>query len=625
MALQTIGIGTSANDGTGDPLRTAFTKINANFAELYGDDTDATNFVFEDKTPQLGGNLDINGFNITSARSNEAIRIIPNGTGTVELEKNTAVTGTLTVSTSLALASGATVTGILDEDAMGTNSATQLATQQSIKAYVDSTVTAQDLDFQGDSGGALNIDLDSETLDIAGGTGIDTVGASNTLTVNIDATVATLTGSQTLTNKVLTSPTVSAPTITGTATIDNLTFNDNIIGSASNADISITPGGTGDVVMGAIRLHGTTFSSGDSSLIQFAENVNVTGTTTVGGTLNTADIATTGQHTITGQADIDYVRIKDNKITTNASNANLELAANGSGTIDIKNAMTTLGQTVTGVLTVDGSTAIDNLTINGNTITATNSNGGIVLQPNGTGVVTINGDSVTMTGRLDVLSLTVNSDLWMAAGSKITPFNTNQDVVIEASGTGSVVLDQVSITDNTITTHVSNANLVLDTDGTGVVAVTPQLTLSGSFKQAIHTFTATDAITETEHAGRTCLLGEVGGNALVTLTLPDATGSGATYKFIVSVANTSNYVIVAPDASNTIGGIMLYLDEDGTAVTAFPTVAATDTITLNGGTTGGIIGDYLELVDIATDKWHVRGTMRVSAGANPATPFSATV
>ena len=624
MAKETIGIGTSANDGTGDPLRTAFTKINANFSELYGDTAEA-NDILDDTSPQLGGDLDINGWNITSARSNEAIRVIPNGTGTIELEKNTAVTGTLTVSTSLALASGATVTGILDEDAMGTNSATQLATQQSIKAYVDSTVTAQDLDFQGDSGGALNIDLDSETLDIAGGTGIDTVGASNTLTVNIDATVATLTGSQTLTNKVLTSPTVSAPTITGTATIDNLTFNDNIIGSASNADISITPGGTGDVVMGAIRLHETTFSSGDSSLIQFAENVNVTGTTTVGGTLNTADIATTGQHTITGQADIDYVRIKDNKITTNASNANLELAANGSGTIDIKNAMTTLGQTVTGVLTVDGSTAIDNLTINGNTITATNSNGGIVLQPNGTGVVTINGDSVTMTGRLDVLSLTVNSDLWMAAGSKITPFNTNQDVVIEASGTGSVVLDQVSITDNTITTHVSNANLVLDTDGTGVVAVTPQLTLSGSFKQAIHTFTATDAITETEHAGRTCLLGEVGGNALVTLTLPDATGSGATYKFIVSVANTSNYVIVAPDASNTIGGIMLYLDEDGTAVTAFPTVAATDTITLNGGTTGGIIGDYLELVDIATDKWHVRGTMRVGAGTNPATPFSATV
>ena len=53
------------------------------------------------------------------------------------------------------------------------------------KAYVDSQLTAQDLDFQGDSGGALSIDLDSEVLDIAGGTGLETAGSSNTLTVSI--------------------------------------------------------------------------------------------------------------------------------------------------------------------------------------------------------------------------------------------------------------------------------------------------------------------------------------------------------------------------------------------------------------------------------------------------------
>lgn len=38
MAKQTINIGTSANDGTGDPLRTAFDKVNDNFTELYNDD-----------------------------------------------------------------------------------------------------------------------------------------------------------------------------------------------------------------------------------------------------------------------------------------------------------------------------------------------------------------------------------------------------------------------------------------------------------------------------------------------------------------------------------------------------------------------------------------------------------
>ena len=77
---------------------------------------------------------------------------------------------------------------------MTSNSATLVPTQQSVKAYVDAQLTASDLDFQGDSGGALSIDLDSETLDIAGGTGIDTSGSGNTLTVAIDSTVATLTG-----------------------------------------------------------------------------------------------------------------------------------------------------------------------------------------------------------------------------------------------------------------------------------------------------------------------------------------------------------------------------------------------------------------------------------------------
>ncbi len=96
-----------------------------------------------------------------------------------------------------------TVTDILDEDTLSSNSATALATQQSIKAYVDTTITAQDLDFQADSGGALNIDLDSETLTLTGGTGIDTSGSSNTVTFAIDSTVATLAGSQSLTNKTI--------------------------------------------------------------------------------------------------------------------------------------------------------------------------------------------------------------------------------------------------------------------------------------------------------------------------------------------------------------------------------------------------------------------------------------
>jgi hypothetical protein len=124
-----------------------------------------------------------------------------------------------------------TVTDILDEDTMSSNSATALATQQSIKAYVDSQVTAQDLDFSADTGGALSIDLDSESLTLTGGTGIDTTGSGNTVTFAIDSTVATLTGTQTLTNKTLTAPAIS--TISNTGTITLPTSTDTLVGRAT--------------------------------------------------------------------------------------------------------------------------------------------------------------------------------------------------------------------------------------------------------------------------------------------------------------------------------------------------------------------------------------------------------
>ena len=111
-----------------------------------------------------------------------------------------------------------TVTAFVDEDNMSSNSATLVPTQQSVKAYVDATVTAEDLDVTTDSG-TIAIDLDSETLTVSGGTGLDTSATGNAVTVAIDSTVTTLTGSQTLTNKTLTSPVLNG-TISGTSIKD---------------------------------------------------------------------------------------------------------------------------------------------------------------------------------------------------------------------------------------------------------------------------------------------------------------------------------------------------------------------------------------------------------------------
>ena len=107
-------------------------------------------------------------------------------------------------------------TAVLDEDNMASDSATKVATQQSIKAYVDDQIDADmDLVFAADSGSG-NIVMDSESLTLTGGTGIDTSGSSNTVTFAISNAVATLAGTETLTNKTFTSPTLNVFNFTGT-------------------------------------------------------------------------------------------------------------------------------------------------------------------------------------------------------------------------------------------------------------------------------------------------------------------------------------------------------------------------------------------------------------------------
>jgi hypothetical protein len=163
--------------------------------DINGGTIDGTTIATSDITVGASKTLDVSAGTLTLA---------DNQISGDKVEGGTIAATTITDLTFGSLNDGTiTVTAFVDEDDMTSNSATLVPTQQSVKAYVDSQVTAQDLDFQGDTGGALSIDLDSETLTVAGGTGIDTSGALNTLTVAIDSTVATLADTQTLTNKTI--------------------------------------------------------------------------------------------------------------------------------------------------------------------------------------------------------------------------------------------------------------------------------------------------------------------------------------------------------------------------------------------------------------------------------------
>lgn len=83
--ITAVDIGAAPNDGNGDPLRTAFSKINTNDTNL---NTDKIENVVEDTTPQLGGDLDTNG-NALVTLSNADVLLSPNGTGAVSVSEVT--------------------------------------------------------------------------------------------------------------------------------------------------------------------------------------------------------------------------------------------------------------------------------------------------------------------------------------------------------------------------------------------------------------------------------------------------------------------------------------------------------------------------------------------------------
>jgi hypothetical protein len=129
--------------------------------------------------------------------------------------------------------------------------------------------------------------------------------------------------------------------------------------------------------------------------------------------------------------------------------------------------------------------------------------------------------------------------------------------------------------------------------------------------------TATLAVTS-DYNGQTINLSRAAG---AVVTLPAATGSKATYTFVIATAVTSNsYVIQVANSTDTFNGLA---SVGGTTGGVFSTLAVSDTLTMNGTTTGGLVGSYVEVTDIAAGEYLISAALVGSGTA--ATPFSAAV
>lgn len=132
---------------------------------------------------------------------------------------------------------------------------------------------------------------------------------------------------------------------------------------------------------------------------------------------------------------------------------------------------------------------------------------------------------------------------------------------------------------------------------------------------------ATVTINPNIHGGKIIKLNRAAG---IAVTLPASSGSGLLYRFYVKTAVTSNSTTIkVANSVDVMNGLAMQAADAGSTVNGWETAATDDTITFNGSTTGGLKGDYVELVDMDVGTWFVRVTS--AATGTEATPFSATV
>ena len=322
--------------------------------------------------------------------------------------------------------------GVVDTDLSSVSASDDtLASAKAIKAYVDSQVTAQDLDFQADTGGALAIDLDSETLTFTGGTGIDTSGSGNTVTFAIDSTVTTNSGTQTLTNKTIDASSNTLSNI-GNSSLTNSTIS---ISDDTSSSTNIPLGGGFSILGGT----GITSSVSGSELTLDIDNTVTTNSGTQTLTNKTIDL---GNNTLTGTTAEFNSALQDGSFATLAGTETLT-----NKTINLS------GNTVTGTL-AEFNTAVSDATLVSTSGTETLSNktltapkfadGGYIADANGNELILLQ----TTTSAVNELEIT-NAATGNAVQIATTGGDTNIDLKISPKGSGVVDVDSSRITNVT--------------------------------------------------------------------------------------------------------------------------------------------------------------------------------
>ena len=466
------------------------------YASLAGDGIDN---IVEDTTPQLGGNLDINGFDIVSARSNENISITPNGTGSVVISKadinGGAVDGTIIGAASAAAGTftNLTANGTIDIDSSGNMDGIIIGANTAAAGTFTNLTATTNVNID-DSGGDGEID----GCVIGGNTAA--AGTFTTLTTTGNVVVG---GNFTVNG---TTTTVDSATLTVEDPLIQLAKNNS--GGAANAFDQ-----------------GLFFNRGSLANVSFLWDESAD--EFVFATTSGEDGTTAGNVTIDAYADIQAkdatfnkvstqgVAIEDNKVVSSRSNDNLVLDAAGTGVVEA------IGTFKSDTIDINGG-AIDGAAIGANSastavFTNLTANGEINIDGNGGGNDNIDNVIIGANTRAAVSGTTVSGN----TGVKVDADNQNLSV-----GAG----DDFTVSHDGANTAITN--------GTGNLTITTAASSSVVFNEA-----SADVDFRVESNGNTHGLFVDAGNDRVGVMTSSPSfaldASGSTDAFRVPVGNTA--------------------------------------------------------------------------------------
>ena len=337
-----------------------------------------------------------------------------------------------------------------------TDNDTTVPTSAAVKDYVDTAVTAVDLDFQADSGGALSIDLDSETLSILGGTGLTSVGSGNGVTVNLDNTAVTAAayGSTTAIPVItvdaqgrITAATTAAISTAWTLTGDT---GSQVVNGGDTVDVA---GGTNiTTVASATDTLTVNLDTTLTSMVAATFSGAVTGGSLTDGTATITSGAASGLTTVTASGAVEGGSLTDGTATitggaiTGATNitasGTVEFGTLTDGTTPITSIQATLTDTDGAIPTsgaivdyVAAQVTLEDLDFAGDSGTgAVDLNSASLTIAGGTGLTSV-ASGTTITTNLDATAVTAGS---YGSSSAIPTFTVDAQGRLTAAGTASI-------------------------------------------------------------------------------------------------------------------------------------------------------------------------------------------